>query len=75
MLQQAPLRLRHGRRRRRADSRHACCCVSTVIAPIIVGVLGVSDAVWADGLEPYGWRILGAAFVCLAFDELAVATL
>src|SRR5437868_15055802 len=45
----------------------AACCVSPVIAPIIVGVLGASGAVWAAGLKPYGWWILGAAAVCLAF--------
>lgn len=45
----------------------AACCVSPVIAPIIVGVLGASGAVWAAGLKPYGWWILGAAFLCLAY--------
>jgi hypothetical protein len=45
----------------------AACCVSPVIAPIIVTVLGASGAVWAAGLKPYGWWILGAAFACLAF--------
>src|SRR5438270_6901948 len=45
----------------------AACCASPVIAPIIVGVLGASGAVWAAGLKPYGWWILGAAAVCLAF--------
>jgi len=45
----------------------AACCVSPVLAPIIVSVLGASGAVWAAGLKPYGWWILGAAFVCLAF--------
>jgi len=44
----------------------AACCVSPVVAPIIVGVLGASGAVWAAGLNPYGWWILGGAFVCLA---------
>lgn len=45
----------------------AACCVSPVIAPIIVGVLGASGAVWAAGLKPYGWWILGAAAACLAY--------
>ena len=45
----------------------AACCVSPVIAPIIVGVLGASGAVWAAGLKPYSWWILGAAFLCLAY--------
>ena len=45
----------------------AACCVSPVLAPIIVSVLGASGAVWAAGLKPYGWWILGAALVCLAF--------
>ena len=45
----------------------AACCVSPVIAPIIVGVLGASGAVWVAGLKPYTWWILGAAFLCLAY--------
>ena len=45
----------------------AACCVSPVIAPIIVGVLGASGAVWAAGLKPYGWWILAGALVCLVF--------
>ena len=45
----------------------AACCVSPVVAPIIVGVLGASGAVWAAGLKPYSWWILGGAFVCLAY--------
>src|SRR5438874_13798938 len=45
----------------------AACCVSPVIAPIIVGVLGASGAVWAAGLKPYGWWILGGALGCLVF--------
>ena len=45
------------------------CCVSPVLAPILVGVLGASGAVWAAGLKPYGWWILGAsaAFLALGF--------
>ena len=42
------------------------CCVSPVLAPLIVGVLGASGAVWAAGLKPYGWWILGGSGVCLA---------
>lgn len=45
----------------------AACCVSPVVAPIIVSVLGASGAVWAAGLKPYGWWILAGAFICLAF--------
>lgn len=45
----------------------AACCVSPVIAPIIVSVLGASGAVWAAGLKPYGWWILGVTFLCLAY--------
>ena len=45
----------------------AACCVSPVVAPIIVSVLGASGAVWAAGLKPYGWWILGGAFACLAY--------
>src|SRR4051812_41894175 len=45
----------------------AACCVSPIIAPIIVGALGASGAVWAAGLKPYGAWILGAALVFLVF--------
>jgi hypothetical protein len=45
----------------------AACCVSPVLAPIIVGVLGASGAVWAAGLKPYTWIILAVSAVCLAF--------
>jgi hypothetical protein len=45
----------------------AACCVSPVIAPIIVSVLGASGAVWAAGLKPYSWWILGGAFLCLCY--------
>jgi hypothetical protein len=45
----------------------AACCVSPVLAPILVSVLGASGAVWAAGLKPYGWWILGGAFACLAY--------
>ena len=40
----------------------AACCVSPVVAPIIVSVLGASGAVWAAGLKPYSWWILVGAF-------------
>jgi hypothetical protein len=45
------------------------CCVSPVLAPILVSVLGASGAVWAAGLKPYGWWILGASagFLALGF--------
>ena len=45
----------------------AACCVSPVLAPIIVSVLGASGAVWAAGLRPYGWWILGGTLACLAY--------
>jgi hypothetical protein len=42
------------------------CCVSPVLAPIIVVLLGASGAVWAAGLKPYrGWMLAGS-FACLA---------
>src|SRR5262249_499581 len=42
------------------------CCVSPVLAPIFVSVLGASGAVWAAGLKPYGWWILGGSAALLA---------
>ena len=41
------------------------CCVSPVLAPLIVGVLGASGAVWAASLKPYTWWILGVSGVAL----------
>lgn len=42
------------------------CCVSPVLAPLIVGILGASGAVWAVSLKPYTWWILGGAGLALA---------
>lgn len=42
------------------------CCVP-ILAPLIVAVLGVSGAVWAAGLKPYGLYILAASLAVLAF--------
>ena len=44
----------------------AACCVSPVLAPILLSILGASGLIWAAGLKPYTWWILGGAFVCLA---------
>ena len=41
------------------------CCVSPVVAPLIVGVLGASGAVWAASLKPYAWWILALAGLSL----------
>lgn len=41
------------------------CCVSPVLAPLIVGILGASGAVWVASLKPYAWWILGIAGVAL----------
>lgn len=48
-----------------ATAATACC--APVLAPLIVGVLGVGGAVWAAGLEPYSLYILAAAGLLLAF--------
>ncbi len=45
----------------------AACCVSPVVAPIIVSLLGAGGAVWAAGLKPYGWWILGGSLVSLTY--------
>jgi hypothetical protein len=50
----------------------AACCVSPVLAPIIVGVLGASGAVWAAGLKPYTWAILALSGTCLGFGFCTV---
>lgn len=42
------------------------CCVSPVVAPLIVGILGASGAVWVASLKPYAWWILAAAGLALA---------
>jgi hypothetical protein len=44
----------------------AACCTSPVLAPVLLSVLGASGLVWTAGLKPYGWLILGGAFVFLA---------
>ena len=43
------------------------CCVSPVLAPLIVGLLSASGAAWAAGLKPYGGYILTATFLLLSF--------
>ena len=42
------------------------CCVSPVLAPLIVGVLGAGGAAWAAGLKPYSSYILAASLLLLA---------
>ena len=42
------------------------CCVSPVIAPLVVGILGASGAVRVANLKPYSWWMLVAAGVALA---------
>ncbi len=42
------------------------CCVSPVLAPLIVGVIGAGGAAWAYGLRPYTNYILAASLLLLA---------
>ena len=42
------------------------CCVSPVLAPMLVAVLGAGGVVWAANLKPYSGLILAAAGVLLA---------
>ena len=42
------------------------CCVSPVLAPMLVAVLGAGGVVWAATLKPYSGLILAAAGVLLA---------
>lgn len=42
------------------------CCVSPVLAPMLVAVLGASGVVWAANLKPYSGLILAAGGVLLA---------
>ncbi len=48
------------------------CCVSPVLAPLIVGVLGASGAAWAAGLKPYSVYILAATLLLLVFGFWSV---
>jgi hypothetical protein len=50
----------------------AGCCASPVLAPLIVGVLGASGAVWAANLKPYTLWILGGAGLGLAYGFWSV---
>ena len=43
------------------------CCISPTLAPLIVGVLGVSGAVTLAGIKPYTPWLLGASFLMLAY--------
>jgi hypothetical protein len=43
------------------------CCVSPTLAPLIVGVLGVSGAVALAGIKPYTPWLLGGSFLMLAY--------
>lgn len=42
------------------------CCVSPVIAPLVVGILGASGAAWAAGFKPYAGMLLIASGVLLS---------
>jgi hypothetical protein len=42
------------------------CCVSPVLAPLIVGAIGAGGAAWAAGLKPYSNYILTGSLLLLA---------
>ena len=44
----------------------SACCVSPVIAPLLVGTIGASGVAWASGLKAYSGLILAGSFVLLA---------
>ena len=48
------------------------CCVSPVLAPLIVGVLGASGAAWAAGLKPYSVYILATTLLLLVYGFWSV---
>jgi hypothetical protein len=50
----------------------ASCCVSPTFAPLIVGIVGASGAVWAASLKPYAFWILGVAGLSLAYGFWSV---
>ena len=50
----------------------AGCCVSPVVAPLLVGMLGASGAVWAASLKPYAFWILAVAGLFLAYGFWSV---
>jgi hypothetical protein len=43
------------------------CCISPTLAPLIVGVLGVSGAVTLAGIKPYTPWLLGGSLFMLAY--------
>ncbi len=49
----------------------SACCVP-VLAPLLVSVLGVSGAIWATRLAPYGPAILAGSALLLGYGFLAV---
>lgn len=44
------------------------CCVSPVIAPLVVGILGASGAAWAAGWKPYTGVLLLASGALLGWS-------
>lgn len=50
----------------------AACCVSPVIAPLIVGVLGASGVVWAAGLKPMADGFLRSRSCFIAYGFWSV---
>lgn len=50
----------------------ASCCVSPTLAPLVVGIVGASGAVWAASLTPYAFWILGVAGLSLAYGFWSV---
>ena len=43
------------------------CCVSPVISPVIVTVLGAGGAAWAAGLKPYSPYMLAGSLALLGY--------
>jgi MerT mercuric transport protein len=45
----------------------SACCISPILAPLIVSVIGVSGAVWIAGIRPYSPYIFGVSFLLLLY--------
>jgi hypothetical protein len=55
-----------------AGTLASVCCVTPFLAPLMVGVLGVSGAVLASSMKPYSPYFFGGSFFLLVYAFWAV---